>query len=411
MSLPTPGQIRAAHRLLKGVVSTTPLEASPRLSAKHQTSVYLKREDLQPVRSYKLRGAYHHIHSLTAAVRSRGVVCASAGNHAQGVAFAARALEIPAIVFVPRNTPRQKLARIREVGSADLELNLAGDTYDESAALAAVHADIHNLALVPPFDDRSVITGQATVGLEIETQLGHAPELVVTPVGGGGLAAGLALALRDSRIAGAEPLGAASMAAAIMNGAPVHLHTIDTFVDGAAVGRVGVLPFEILRERLASLVAVDPGHLCTTMLELYQGEGIIAEPAGALSVAALGPVLAETPAEEVVCIISGGNNDVSRYAEIQERSLVARGLKHYFVVEFPQRPGALRTFLDDILGPNDDITLFEYVKKSNRESGPALVGLELAQPEDLEPLLVRLSNSGLVCERIDTTSPLFRFVA
>ena len=411
MTPPTMEELHAARMRLVGVASTTPLELSPRLSALHGRGVYLKREDLQPVRSYKLRGAYHHIRSLPVADRERGVVCASAGNHAQGVAFACRALGIRAIVFVPTNTPRQKLSRISELGGDSLRLNLAGDSYDESAAFAAAYADSHDLSLVPPFDDPMVIAGQATVGLEVEAQLGHAPELVVAPLGGGGLAAGIALALPSTLIAGAEPLGAASMAAAISNRGPVNLEQVDTFVDGAAVGRVGSLPFEVLQHRLACLVTVDPGDLCTTMLELYQGEGIVAEPAGALSVAALGGVLERSPAAEVVCIISGGNNDVSRYAEVQERSLVARGLKHYFVVEFPQRPGALRSFLDEILGPADDITLFEYVKKSNRESGPALVGIELAQAADLQPLLARMGQSGLRCERIDTSSPLFRFVA
>jgi threonine dehydratase len=405
--------VQQAARRLEGVTRRTPLERSERLSRETGAEVWLKREDLQPVRSYKLRGAYNLIATLGDDERARGVVCASAGNHAQGVAFACRALEVDGIIFVPHTTPRQKLSRIAALGGDRVKVELVGHTYDDAQASATAWAATSGAVLVPPFDDPRIIAGQGTVALEVFEQLGAPPDLVAVPVGGGGLLAGVAVVAAAqpgrTRVVGVEPAGAPSMAAALAAGAPVVLDTIDTFVDGAAVRRVGDTTFAVVAPLVREVVAVAEGQVCSAMLALYQQDGVIAEPAGALAAAALAD-LAVAPGSTVVCIVSGGNNDVSRYGEIVERSLVHEGLKHYFLVEFPQEPGALRRFLDEVLGPDDDIALFEYVKKSNRETGPALVGVELLRRSDLEPLLARMEASPLRIEPVPPGSPAFTFL-
>ncbi len=401
----------AAGRLL-GVTAVTPLTRSERLSSLTGAEVLLKREDLQVVRSYKLRGAYNLIaQDLEHAARS-GVVCASAGNHAQGVAWAAHAFGLEARIFVPATTPRQKRDRIAVLGGQRAQVVVHGETYDEAFAAALEHAARTGAVLVPAFDDPRTIAGQGTVAREVASQLGGAPDLFVAPVGGGGLLAGCAtwLAARHPRtqVVGAEPLGAASMTAALAAGQPVALAELDSFVDGAAVRTVGTHTFPLVRDHAAEVVTVHEGALCTEMLALYQSDGIIAEPAGALATAALPRLV--TPGSTVVCVLSGGNNDISRYAEILERSLVHQGLKHYFLVEFPQEPGALRRFLSEVLGPDDDIALFEYIKRNNRETGPALVGLELARAADFGPLQARMAASPMTCTLIEPDDPLFRFV-
>jgi len=403
--------VRAAAARLHDVAVRTPLERSERLSQLTGAEVWLKREDLQPVRSYKLRGAYNFIASLSEAERARGVVCASAGNHGQGVAFTCRRLGVKGRIVLPRTTPRQKRERIATLGGDQAEIIVEGHTYDDAHEAAVALAQAEGATLVPPFDHPHVVAGQGTVALEVFDQFGGAPDVLLAPVGGGGLLAGtLIVAAGRSRVVGVEPAGAASMTAALEAGEPVTLPSIDTFVDGAAVRRVGSFTFEVARRLVDELVTVPEGRLCTTMLELYQREGVIAEPAGALAVAALANGVGVPPGASVVCIVSGGNNDVSRYGEIIERSLVHEGLKHYFLVEFPQEPGALRGFLDMVLGPTDDITLFEYVKKNNRETGPALVGVELAATEDLAPLLERMKASPLHIEPVPSGSPAFRFL-
>ncbi|MGI9033556.1 MAG: threonine ammonia-lyase IlvA [Acidimicrobiales bacterium] len=410
----TADDVRDAARRLRAVAVRTPLERSDRLSDLVGADVWLKREDLQPVRSYKLRGAYNFIASLTEPERANGVVCASAGNHGQGVAYTCRRLGVRCRVVLPRTTPRQKRDQIASLGGAETTVVVAGHTYDEAHEAAVELAAGDGGVLVPPFDDPRVIAGQGTVALEILEQFGGSPDLLVVPVGGGGLLAGSAVVAADAspapRVVGVEPAGAASMRAAFDAGGPVTLESIDSFVDGAAVRRVGGHTFEVVRGLVDDVLTVDEGSVCTTMLELYQRDGIIAEPAGALAIAALGEGIEIVPGTSVVCIVSGGNNDVSRYGEILERSLVHEGLKHYFLVDFPQEPGALRGFLDNVLGPGDDITLFEYVKKNNRETGPALVGIELAAKDDLAPLLERMDTSPLHIERLSAGSPAFRFL-
>jgi len=406
--------VRAAAEGLREVVARTPLERNERLSDLVGADVWLKREDLQPVRSYKLRGAYNFIASLSDAERAGGVICASAGNHAQGVAFTCRRLGVKSHIVVPRTTPRQKREQIMALGGSEAVLVVEGHTFDDAHDAAVAMARREGYVVVPPFDHPTVIAGQGTVALEIFEQLGAPPDLLVVPVGGGGLLAGTAVVAAAvaprSRVVGVEPEGAASLSAALDAGQPVTLAEIDTFVDGAAVRRVGAVAFEMIRGLVEEVVAVPEGAVCTTMLELYQRDGIIAEPAGALSVTALTGGLDVVGGSTVACIVSGGNNDVSRYSEIVERSLVHQGLKHYFLVDFPQEPGALRGFLDNVLGPSDDITLFEYVKKNNRETGPALVGIELADTADLQPLIDRMGASSLHIEPVPAGSPAFRFL-
>lgn len=397
----------------------TPLEPSDRLSDLLGAPVLLKRENRQITRSYKARGAFHLISGLDRVERARGVVCASAGNHGQGVAWSCARLGIEGRVYVPGNTPRQKRDRIRALGGDRIELVVAGSTYDEAGASARADADASGAVFVHPFDDPRTILGQGTVAPELaeqcRRQAGADPHTVVVPVGGGGLIAGIALwmdkHLPDTRVVGVEPAGAASMSAALAAGEPVSLEAVDTFVDGAAVGRVGGLTFPVVRDLVDQVVTVPEGAVCTEMLNLYQVEGIIAEPAGALASTLVGSLAGSVPTDApVVCLVSGGNNDVSRYAEIVERSLIHEGLRHYFLVTFPQEPGALRHFLDDVLNEGEDIVAFEYVKKNNRETGPAMVGIELECADDLPGLLERMEASPIRIERVPPGSPLFTFL-
>ena len=410
--------IQAAQAKISSVIEPTPLQYCPRLSQRYGLEVYLKREDLQDVRSYKIRGAYYNVASLTEEEKAAGVVAASAGNHAQGVAYACRAMGIKGKIFVPKPTPKQKRDRILVHGGDNIELVVTGNTFDEAAEAARADAAERGATVVEPFDARETVIGQGTVAAEILTQLtglGRELDSVVVPVGGGGLAAGIASYLADmsprTSIVAVEPAGAASMAAAVANGGPVTLNSIDPFVDGAAVKRAGQFPYEVIERNLGRihLITSEEGEVCTEMLELYQNEGIIAEPAGALSVAGLNGVNLE-PGSTVVCVISGGNNDVLRYAEIMERSLVHRGLKHYFLVNFPQEPGQLRNFLTNILGEDDDIVLFEYLKKNNRETGVALVGVELTRARDLDPLLERMEASPIECRRLMPGTDEYEFI-
>jgi threonine dehydratase len=411
----TAADIDEAAQRISGVVLRSPLQYSERLSEATGATVYLKREDQQAVRSYKLRGAHNLLMQLTDAEKAAGVVCSSAGNHAQGFAMACRSMGVHGRVYVPAKTPKQKRDRIRYHGREFIELIVGGKTYDVAAAAALDDVARTGATLVPPYDDLRTMAGQGTIAVEILDQLEDEPDLVIVPVGGGGCISGVTtyLAERTSNtsVLGVEPAGAAAMVAALANGEPVTLEHVDQFVDGAAVARAGALPYAVLSAAgdMVSITTVDEGAVCTAMLDLYQNEGIIAEPAGALSVAALMEADTE-PGSTVVCLISGGNNDVSRYNEVLERSLVHLGLKHYFLVDFPQEPGALRRFLDDVLGPNDDITLFEYVKRNNRETGEALVGIELSSAADFEGLLERIKSSDIHVEKLEPDSPAYRYL-
>ncbi|HAT6539525.1 TPA: threonine ammonia-lyase IlvA [Corynebacterium striatum] len=410
--------IQMAQARISSEIAPTPLQYCPRLSLETGYEVYLKREDLQDVRSYKIRGALFGISNLSEEQRSHGIVTASAGNHAQGVAFACRSMGIQGKIFVPEPTPKQKRDRIMVHGGDMVELVITGANFDEAAAAAHADAAARGAIFIEPFDARDTITGQGTVAAEVLSQLsaqGKSLDTIVVPVGGGGLISGITSYLADmaprTAIVGIEPAGAASLSAAFDAGEPVTLKTVDPFVDGAAVKRIGALPFQILEANQGRLHwdTVSEGLVCTEQLGLYQNEGIIAEPAGALSVAGLRE-LKLAPGSVVVCVISGGNNDVLRYAEIMERSLVHRGLKHYFLVNFPQEPGQLRHFLQDILGPDDDITLFEYLKRNNRETGAALVGLELGRASDIEGLLQRMAESKISVQQLKPGTPEYDFL-
>jgi threonine dehydratase len=407
-------EVRAASVRLAGVADRTPLERNARLSAATGAEIWLKREDLQLGRSYKVRGAYNLISQLPDDARAAGAVCASAGNHGQGVAIACRALGVHGRVYVPGTTPRQKRQRILALGGSWVTLVVHGDTYDAAARAAVDYAGATGATLVPAFDAEAVIVGQATLALEVYDQLGGAPDTVVVPVGGGGLLAGVGtwFAQRSptTRLVGVEPAGAPSMTAALEAGHPVELEQLDTFVDGAAVQRVGDVSFPLVRDCGAEMVSVPEGLICTEMLDLYQVDGVIAEPAGALATAALSGLVDVKPGSTVVCLLTGGNNDVSRYAEVIERSLLHQGVKHYFLVEFPQEPGALRRFLDDVLGPDDDIVLFEYVKRDNRETGAALTGIEIGNPQGLGELLKRIEASPLTIQHVAPGTTAYRFL-
>lgn len=409
-----------AARTLQGVTRVTPLQVDERLSELTGATVYLKREDLQPVRSYKLRGAYTLMSQLTAEEATAGVICASAGNHGQGVAWSCAKLGIRGSIFVPSTTPRQKRERMSAIGGDWIELVVEGETYDEASLASKHRAEETGATLVPAFDDVRTIAGQGTVIREVCEQLGHAPDVVLVPVGGGGLLAGtlgwLTTHAPTTRVVGVEPAGAACLQAALAAGQPVSLTGIDTFVDGTAVSRAGDVTVELIGQRPdVEWASIPEGQVCSEMLDMYQVDGIIAEPAGALASSSLRRGSVDTtvtvePGSTVVAIVSGGNNDVSRYSEVVERSLVHEGRKRYFLVNFPQEPGALRRFLDEILGPDDDITLFEYVKRSNREVGPALVGIELGDPGDYPALLRRLAVSPLHIEVVEPGSPIYRYL-
>lgn len=411
----TPDDIDDAARRIGEVIRYTSLDVSERLSEETGARILLKREDLQDVRSYKIRGAFNLMAQLTTDERSAGVVTASAGNHAQGVAFACRSLGINGRIYVPSNTPKQKRDRILAHGRNWVELVVTGSNFDAAQSAAWADAERTGATMVPPFDHPDTMAGQGTIAAEILAQLDEAPDAVVVPVGGGGLLGGIATYLAeyapDCKVIAVEPAGAASLTAALEAGEPTTLDEVDTFVDGASVARLGEFPFGVISsmsERIRVLT-VNEGAVCTAMLELYQNEGVIAEPAGALAVTALEQLDIDEGAT-VVCIVSGGNNDVSRYSEIIERSLVHRGLKHYFLVTFPQEPGQLRRFLDEVLGPEDDITQFEYLKRNNREYGAALVGIELGSPTGLHSLLERMDASRLHCERLEPGTPAYEYL-
>lgn len=392
-------EIVVANHALKDVVEKTPLQKNKLLSERYGCHVYLKREDLQVVRSFKIRGAYNFIRSLSAELRARGVVCASAGNHAQGVAFSCNHLQIQGTIFMPTTTPRQKITQVKLFGGSYVEVVLVGDTFDDSFAEAMKYCVQEDRTFVHPFDDPLVVAGQGTVGLEIMNDMEEPVDFVFMGIGGGGLAAGIGTYVKGisphTRIVGVEPAGASSMQAALEKDDLVTLDEIDKFVDGAAVKQVGQLTMEICKEVLDDIVPVPEGKVCTTILELYNSSAIVVEPAGALSIAALDYYRDQIVGKNVVCVISGGNNDIDRMQEIKERSLLFEGLKHYFILNFPQRAGALREFMEKVLGPHDDITRFEYTKKTNKENGPALVGIELKCQDDYEPLINRMKQHGV----------------
>ena len=406
--------IKKAANLLKGVAMVTPLQFNERLSNEFGAEIWCKREDLQVVRSYKIRGAYNKILHLNEQKKCRTVVCASAGNHAQGVAYACNKLSVSAKIFMPETTPKQKIAQVKMFGSNHVEILLKGDTFDDALQFALNHAKTNDLDFIHPFDDERIIEGQGTVGLEILNEIPHHLDYLILPVGGGGLAAGVSSVFRTlspkTKIIGVEPTGAASMSRALEENQAVYLNHIDKFVDGAAVKQVGKLNFNICKTNLDKMICVDEGLICKTMLKMYEEHAIVLEPAGALSIAALNTIKDKIQGKSVCCILSGGNNDISRTEEIREKALLYERLKHYFVINFPQRAGALRTFLNEVLGPTDDIVFFQYIKKNIKAMAPAIVGIELEKVDDFEPLMSRLKTTTYLDRYLNEQEDLFSFL-
>jgi len=411
---PSIKNIKVAADTIKKVSAVTPLSPSERYSKQFGANIFLKREDLQQVRSYKIRGAYNKISSLTESESKNGVVCASAGNHAQGVALSCKLLKIKGTIYMPTPTPNQKIEQVKMFGEDYIDIKLVGDSYDDAYHAAMLECEELHKTFIHPFDDEKVIEGQATIGLEILEQTTVPIDYVFIAVGGGGLAAGLSTVFKalspHTKIIGVEPEGAPSMYLSIKNNINTELQHIESFVDGAAVKRVGDLTFPICKANLYKMITVPEGKVCQTILELYNKDAIVVEPAGALSISALDYFAEDIKGKNVVCVVSGSNNDITRTPEIKERALLYANLKHYFIVKFPQRAGALREFVVDILGPTDDITHFEYTKKTNRENGSALVGIELKSANDLEPLIAKMKQRNFFGDYLNNKPDLFQFL-
>ncbi|MBL4660078.1 MAG: threonine ammonia-lyase IlvA [Alcanivoracaceae bacterium] len=405
---PTIENIIAAKKRITAVVQTTPLQENLQYSNIYTANILLKREDLQQVRSYKIRGAYNKIAQHP---EVKHVVCASAGNHAQGVAYTCHKLGIKGTIFMPVTTPNQKIEQVKMFGQDQVEVRLIGDTFDESGTSAKVYCKKNNYLYIPPFDDIEIIEGQATIALEILEKYQEPIDYIFIPVGGGGLAAGISTVFKllspHTKIIGVEPTGAASMQAAMQAGTTVKLEKINGFVDGAAVQQVGELTFLQCKDKLDDIITVDDGLVCQTILNLYNKDAIVVEPAGALALAGLDQYQQKIKDKTVVCILSGSNNDITRIEEIREKALLYGGYKHYFMVRFPQRAGALKEFVADVLGENDDITYFQYHKKHNRAHGPAIVGIELKHAQDLEPLISRMKQKNFFSDYLNDKPELF----
>ena len=411
---PTTEAIDNAATVLSEILEPTPFKKNNNLSDIFDAEVYLKREDLQIVRSYKIRGAYNMIRSLSAESLENGIVCASAGNHAQGVAFSCSKLKIMGSIFMPVTTPKQKIEQVRMFGKEFIEIVLTGDTFDAANSAAISYAQENGKTFIPPFDDPKVMEGQGTIGKEILSQTTDKLDYIFVPIGGGGLASGLGSYIKamspETKIIGVEPAGAPCMKTAIENGCPVELEEIDKFVDGAAVKKAGAKTYEVCKEVLDDIVVVPEGAVCTMIIQMYNKSAIVVEPAGALAPAALRFYADKIKGKKVACIISGSNNDITRMEEIREKSLLYEGLKHYFIVEFPQKSGVIVSFINNVIGPSDDLVCIQYIKKTNKNFGPALIGIELASKEDFEPLIQRMNSLGVKYEYINENNQLFEIL-
>lgn len=411
MYFPTVEAIENASRVLEEIIEPTPFMRNNNLSDIYEADVYLKREDLQIVRSYKIRGAYNKIRSIEPEILKYGIVCASAGNHAQGVAFSCNKLQIMGSIFMPTTTPKQKIEQVRMFGKEYIDIVLTGDTFDAANSAAIEFAKKSGRTFIPPFDDPKVIEGQGTIGLEIMKQAKDRLDYIFIPIGGGGLASGLGAYIKqvspDTKIIGVEPAGAPCMKTAIDSGEIVELEHIDKFVDGAAVKKAGATTYSICKDILDDIVIVPEGAVCTTIIQMYNKSAIVVEPAGALSTAALKFYADKIKGKKVACIVSGSNNDITRMEEIREKSLLYEGLKHYFIVNFPQKPGAVLSFIRDVIGPSDDLVYIQYIKKTNKDFGPALIGIELQAKEDFAALMSRMDSHGISYEYINENNKLF----
>ncbi len=411
---PTVEAIEKAAQVLDEILDATPFQRNANLSDIYEAEVYLKREDLQMVRSYKIRGAYNKIRTIDPELVRNGIVCASAGNHAQGVAFSCSKLKIMGSIFMPVTTPKQKIEQVRMFGREFIEIVLTGDTFDAGNSAAITFAEQSGKTFIPPFDDPKVMEGQGTIGREILSQSKEPLDYIFVPIGGGGLASGLGAYVSrmspSTKIIGVEPGGAPCMKAAIENGGPVKLEHIDKFVDGAAVQLAGTHTYEVCRQVLDDIVVVPEGAVCTTIIHMYNKSAIVVEPAGALAVAALKFYKDKIKGKRVACVVSGSNNDITRMEEIREKSLLYEGLKHYFIVNFPQKSGAVLSFIRDVIGPTDDLVHIQYIRKTNKNFGPALIGIELAAKEDFEPFMNRLKAHGISYEYINENNQLFEIL-
>ena len=411
---PTVEAIDKASQVLDEILEPTPFQRNANLSDIYDAEVYLKREDLQMVRSYKIRGAYNKIRTIDPELMKNGIVCASAGNHAQGVAFSCSKLKIMGSIFMPVTTPRQKIEQVRMFGKEFIEIILTGDTFDAANSAAIEYAQDNNKTFIPPFDDPKVMEGQGTIGREIFNQSKEPLDYIFVPIGGGGLASGLGAYISrmspSTKIIGVEPGGAPCMKAAIENGGPIKLEHIDKFVDGAAVQLAGTHTYEVCRQVLDDIVVVPEGAVCTTIIHMYNKSAIGVEPAGALAVAALKFYKEKIKGKRVACVVSGSNNDITRMEEIREKSLLYEGLKHYFIVNVPQKSGAILSFIRDVIGPTDDLVHIQYIRKTNKNFGPALIGIELAAKEDFGPFMQRLKAHGISYEYINENNQLFEIL-
>ncbi len=412
--IPTIEAIDKASGVLEEILEPTPFQKNQNLSDLYDAEVYLKREDLQMVRSYKIRGAYNKIRSIEPEILKNGIVCASAGNHAQGVAFSCNKLQIMGSIFMPTTTPKQKIEQVRMFGREFIDIVLTGDTFDAANSAAIRFAKESGRTFIPPFDDPKVMEGQGTIGREILKQTKEKLDYIFVPIGGGGLASGLGSYIRqmspETKIIGVEPGGAPCMKKAIEAGKVIKLDHIDKFVDGAAVQEAGVLTFEVCREVLDDIVVVPEGAVCTTIIQMYNKSAIVVEPAGALAAAALRFYADKIRGKKVACIVSGSNNDITRMEEIREKSLLYEGLKHYFLVNFPQKSGAVLSFIRDVIGPTDDLVYIQYIKKTNKESGPALIGIEVASKDGFNALVQRMESHNVQFEYINENNKLFEIL-
>ena len=411
---PSVEDIKKASEVLDEIIEMTPYRKNSFLSDTYDADVYLKREDLQTVRSYKIRGAYNKIRSIAPEVLKYGIVCASAGNHAQGVAFSCNKLQIMGSIYMPTTTPKQKIEQVRMFGKEYIDIVLTGDTFDAANYAAIKYAKKSGKTFIPPFDDEKIIEGQGTIGYEMTTQDSRPLDYIFVPIGGGGLASGIGAYFKqvspETKIIGVEPAGAPCMKEAITRGEVTELESIDKFVDGAAVKKAGQLTFEICREVLDDIITVPEGAVCTTIIQLYNKSAIVVEPAGALSTAALRFYADKIKGKRVACIMSGSNNDITRMEEIREKSLLYEGLKHYFIVSFPQKSGAVLSFIRDVIGPTDDLVYIQYIKKTNKDAGPALIGIELACKEDFDALIRRFDANNKSYEYINENNKLFEIL-
>ena len=407
-------EVAAAAKRLENVALCSPLGLNETQSRKYGASVYFKREDLQQVRSYKIRGAYNKISTIPSADLQKGVVCASAGNHAQGVAYSCARKKVKGMIFMPTPTPKQKIAQVKMFGGDYVEVILVGDTFDDASQQARDYCKANAMIFVHPFDDEKVIEGQATIGLEILAQSKVGIDYLFLPVGGGGVASGVSSVFKElspkTKIIGVEPEGAPSMSTSMANGVNTTIDEVEKFVDGASVKRVGDLNFNICKKNLTQMATVHEGKICQTILDMYNKDAIVVEPAGAMTVAVLDDYREEIKGKNVVCLVSGSNNDITRTEEIKERALLHAGVKHYFVVRFPQRAGALKDFIEKVLGPKDDITHFEYSKKQSRENAPAVVGIELGSSSELDALVERMKAFKFYGEYLNDKPDLFQFL-